>query len=414
MSKATTTAGTSPPLGEAIAANREARTLPVALSLNGNGSGRAREIDAKAIGSELAKLPHDERTRKIKQIETKSIADAAPGSFASAAEAIGFQFADDLVDIARGDLAPAPALVRDLIVEGQVNWFAGHPGHGKTTIAMHAAWRAMDAGHHVVWLDWEGGKRPTVRRMIATSAAIGLRDPIATLGVQFHYVHGPRMTADEDGFAPIGAAIERWPGSLVVFDSASKALSAAGLDENNNSDATRWTTEVVMPTRDVGGTSLVIDHVTKEATRSTPYARGAGAKLADTEVFWYVERVEQFDRETAGVVRLTSQKDREGVLPHEITFRVGDGEGGLPVERIEDGERAEGDLRANIVAILQEHGELSQRQLRDMVSGARTGAIVAEAKAMANDPREPVSQRPEGQSIMYRFEPIEGNGGREL
>ena len=266
----------------------------------------------------------------------------------------------------------------------------------------------------IAWLDWEGGKRPTVRRMIATSAGIDLREPITALGAQFHYVHGPRMTADEDGFAPIRAAVERWPGALVVFDSASKALSAAGLDENNNSEATRWTTEVVMPTRDAGGTALVIDHVTKGATRSTPYARGAGAKLADTEVFWYVERVEQFDRETAGVVRLTSQKDREGVLPHELTFRVGDGAGGLPVERIEDGGDGEGSLRENILAILQEHGELSQRQLRDMVSGASNTAIVAEAKAMANDPRVPVSQRSEGQSIQYRFESIEGNGGRNF
>ena len=43
-------------------------------------------------------------------------------------------------------------------------------------------------------------------------------------------------------------------------------------------------------------------------------------------------------RLSPGKLRLTNHKDRDGVLPAELWFSVGDGEGMLPIRRLESGE----------------------------------------------------------------------------
>jgi len=313
---------------------------------------------------------------------------------------------EDLSAAARGDVDPPGMLVPGVIVEGQVNWLAGHPAHGKTTIAMHAALTAVRDGRPVVWLDWEGGKLPTVRRLLALGAR-------AEDFERFHYAHAPRLTSDRTGLDAILGALEEWPRALIVFDSASKALSAAGLDENSPTEATKWTTEIIMPLREAG-TVIVIDHVTKGATRTTPYARGAGSKLADTEVFWYVEAQEKFSRERSGVILLTKHKDREGVLPERLRFKVGDGKGGLPVERIdadsEEGGEGRESPRTRVMAAVREKlrshdGEaLTGRQVEQMVSGRR--AAVADAlRDLAADPSEPFTASPGPRtSVLYRHD----------
>jgi hypothetical protein len=230
----------------------------------------------------------------------------------------------DYVDLDALPEEPPTVLVPGLIIAEQVTWLAGHPGQGKTTLALFAAVEYMKDGGHVVWLDWEAGARPTMRRLLAVGATTEmLRD-------QFHYAPYPRMEASAAGFEPIADALERWPGAIVVFDSVSKALSHAGLAEHITSDATRWTAELVMPVREYGGSAVVIDHVIKGATRSTPYptpyGRGDGS-----EVMFFIEVEEPFSREKIGRLRLTKHKDREGLLPDELRFTVGDGRGGLPV-----------------------------------------------------------------------------------
>jgi len=102
---------------------------------------------------------------------------------------------------AAADTEPPPLLVPDVVPEGQVPWLAGHPGHGKTTVAMHAALTATRQGRPVLWLDWEGGKRPTSRRLTAMGAT-------ADDFTRLHYSPFPRLTADRDGLGAIMGALE--------------------------------------------------------------------------------------------------------------------------------------------------------------------------------------------------------------
>jgi hypothetical protein len=319
-----------------------------------------------------------------------------------------FQFVN-LADIAAGSVEPPSVLHDGVIVQGRINWLSGHPGNGKTTLAMHIAVEHMEAGGHVLWLDWENGAGSATRRLIAVGVKLDM------LAGQFHYVSFPLLNADGEGFEPIRAFLEEHPGALVVFDSASKALSHAGLGEDSNEEATRWTTNIVIPTREAGATVIVVDHVTKAATRSTPYPRGAGAKLADTDVNWYVEASERFDRDHAGRIRLTNHKDREGVLAAELQFAIGDGQGGLPITPVEAGQdTGVSGLRSAVVAALAEHSSpekpLSQRQVEGLVAGDNT-RIRDELRRLAADPSAPVQVRPGSRnSLLYWFEESETGG----
>ena len=301
----------------------------------------------------------------------------------------GIRFEDLAVALA-GGLEPPEQLVPDLVVKERVTWLAGHPGQGKSTVAMWIAVQHIQNGGHVIWLDWEGGLRETLLRFLAIG---GLTQE--QIVASFHYSNAPYMTV-ENGLEQLLPAVERMPGALVVFDSASKALSVAGLDENSPPDATRWTTQIVMPLRDHGATPLVIDHVAKTATRSTPYARGAGSKLADTDVSWYVEAAEPFNQTQAGEVLLTRLKDRTGSLPLDLRLKVGDGHGGLPIERIAGPSGVSDALQVvkeRVKTALKQHEEANATQLSGLVQGKKTTVLEA-AKALAADFSEPVWSKP--------------------
>ncbi len=296
---------------------------------------------------------------------------------------------EDLSALLAGGLEPPAQLVDQLVVAGQVNWFSGHPGHGKTTLALWVAKQHVESGGHVIWIDWEAGDRETMLRL----QSVGLAQD--ALEERFHYAYSPWIAASREGFARIQPWLDLWPGSLVVFDSASKGLSVAGLDENQPTDATLWTTNVVMPIRQAGGTAMVIDHVTKGATAQMPYARGAGSKLADTDVAWYVEAAKPFSRQRAGELRLTLKKDRNGVLPQGVSFSIGDGQGGLPITmlaaRSGQLEATVAAMQNRIIAVLKDAGPegANTTQVKQQVRGNRqkVGEIL---KEMAEDGLQPV------------------------
>jgi hypothetical protein len=309
----------------------------------------------------------------------------------------------DVADALRGGLTAPPQLVENLIIEAQVNWLSGHPGHGKTTVAMWIAKLHMENDGHVIWLDWEGGATPTLLR----AREVGVADDL--LGSHFHLANDPEMSPDAAGLGKLERALREWPKALVVFDSASKALSLAGLGENAPEEVTRWTTQIVMPVRKHGATALVIDHVVKGATASMPYPRGSGSKLADTEVAWYVEKAEDFNREKSGELKLTRHKDRSGILPEEVRLRIGDGMGGLPIELIDSGSRSRGNLgivKERVVKVLKAEAPkpLTTTQLRKMVTGNNT-KIADAAKELAADLTEPVSvESGSGDKVLFSYD----------
>jgi hypothetical protein len=219
----------------------------------------------------------------------------------------------------RGELPRPEVVVDDLLYESGVHGLSGHPGSGKSIMAMHIALIAMIDGRHVVWIDYENGLRMTGDRLRYMDA------PADKLEELFHYVWSPASAEDA-----LVALAERWPKALIVIDSISKALSAAGLDENSPGEVTTFTRKLISAGK--GGNPIIfIDHVAKKADSEARYSRGAGAKLADVDVHWMMSVEDKFNREMSGTVKLFNAKDREGFLPVVQYFRVGNAMGGLPV-----------------------------------------------------------------------------------
>lgn len=359
----------------------------------------------REIADYFAAIPAAERGAAFNRVNQRVKLQADPDDLEAPAR---FDFAADLGDIARGGIPEPPRLIPDLLYANRVHWLSGHPGHGKTTVAAEAARQHMAAGGHVVWLDWEAGLRPTVARMLAVGA-----EP-EQLEELFHLAISPPLAADDDGAAKIAAALEQYPRALIVFDSASKALGAAGADENNPTEATAWTTKIILPAREAGATVIVIDHVVKGATKTTPYARGAGSKLADTDVAWYVEATIRFDRDTPGKVELTRHKDREGLMPERLIFEVGDGAGGLPVKQVAaetEDTRAERDagLRGRVLAILQEHTSpddpRSTSQVVELVHARKAPVLEALGELVALDGSGVRQKGGRRGSVLYWYDP---------
>ena len=260
---------------------------------------------------------------------------------ASAPPAFAFAWTD-LSAMVAGEIEPPKLLLDDFLYEGASHWINGHPKHGKTIIMMDAACQLIERGHHVLWLDYESGPRRTARRLQEHGATPGF------LSDFFHYQYAPRTTTDATVVRAFEAALDQWPGALVVFDSQAKALRRAGFSEDSADDVTEWTTNLVLHLSNVkDATVVVIDHVVKSATQASNYGRGSSAKAADADVSWYVQRRTDFDRRQRGMVDVYLWHDRDGALPGHLLFAIGDGEGGLPVHRLHEPLPDEGGLKVH-------------------------------------------------------------------
>lgn len=245
--------------------------------------------------------------------------DADPPKLPKPPDACGSIVFEDFASLLEGDIPEPVQLIPNVWYNEGVHWLSGEPDSGKTTLAAAFAIQAMCMGAHVVWLDFEGGATPSARRF----KAAGMSGSLAR--EYFHYAGWPLEA--ESSLVQIAA---RWPGAVVVFDSASKALSNQGIDENDNTAVTAWTAHLVRAAKQHHLVLVVIDHISKGAQESR-YSRGAGSKQADTDVHWRAIKVTEFDRNNAGCVMLVRKKDRPGIFPQAQWFAVGDGAGGLPV-----------------------------------------------------------------------------------
>lgn len=314
-----------------------------------------------------------------------------------------------------------PALVDGLIIDGLTHWIGGTHGALKSTVGAHAALTALDAGRDVVWLDWEVG-RDQARGRLWTA---GIRDG-EQVGRLFHYRNGPNLR--EDGMAKLLAEVGAMAAPLIVIDSASKALASLGLNENDNGEVSRFTTDVLAPLKAAGGTLYVIDHAGRSQAASSDYvARGASTKDADADLTYRFDVTEAPTRESVGKLRVVCQKDREsargeGWSPSRYSrfgerwYAVGDAAGGLPVKPMEQPSDASSaarhaDLRRAIAARLAETPEdvVSQRTLREDLRARdvkfRNDALPGVLREMNADPDEPVRLTDAG-SAQY----VEGHG----
>lgn len=242
-----------------------------------------------------------------------------------------------------------------ILIEGQINTLEGHYENGKTVVMIDVArqWIEGDAKRGipprpVLYLDYEMGRRRVRKRM---KANLWTPEHLAL----WHYVYMPNLEA---------GLIKRYtdllpPKPLIAVDSYSQAMMYLARDENSATEAGNWWVTELQGAREDGATVLVIDQVKQSATSRDRYAgRGTSAKSFGTDVKWYVEKYEQFSPKQVGLVKLTRHKDREGVLPEHLAFKVGDGAGHLTLTPTEPprGDPVDPALLEAIVNVLEHEG----------------------------------------------------------
>lgn len=224
----------------------------------------------------------------------------------------------DLGPILAGDeFEPPPAMLRradqaGLLYAGKVHSFAGEPESGKTWLALAACVEAIEAGQHVVYLDFEDQASVIVgnlRKLGATDEAILAR---------FGYLR-PDEPLTKAARTDLERALSSAP-TLAVVDGVTEAMTLLGLDILSNRDVARFMEEIPRPLTRSGAAVILIDHVVKAKDGRGRWAIGAQHKLAGIDGAGYsFEILRPFGRGLEGIARIHVTKDRPGFVRQSAT-----------------------------------------------------------------------------------------------
>jgi hypothetical protein len=316
----------------------------------------------------------------------------------------------DLGELVREGVPDPEWLLPGLLYRGQIHWWHGEPGDGKTFLLLGLAYQLCQQGRKVLWLDEESGQVQTARRLQSYGA-----EP-EVLTERFLYHSRPGLTLDPADLDALFRTVAEDRPDMVVLDSVADVLGQAGLDEDSNVDVTRWVKAVLEPLKfEYGCTVVAIDHVTKSKDSRGKYARGAGAKKSKTDAAWKVIKVKEFGVSRVGLIRLESDKDRDGWLEPKLAFRIG-GQGGRtilePVEAIKAGGNTtpEGEIAQRIVEFLRLNADSEvdaqpTREIEAAVTG-KNATIRETLHALLEDESVGVRMKPLGRAQLWWFEDL--------
>jgi hypothetical protein len=223
----------------------------------------------------------------------------------------------NLVEIAYGQIpAVVPTRLRRsdgkaLLYPGSSHDFHGEPGVGKTLLLNRLVAEELDAGGRVLYVDFEMTRATIDARLQALGVTL---DILADRG-RYRYIRPVGTLLAERERAHLRAILDDLDPTLVTFDALGPALAIEGLDENSNSDFTRWRLRMIDPLLDRGILVVWLDHQGRDPATRGRGARGAGAKLGGlTGASYEIRVVKSFDRTHAGAVKLVVAKDRHGEL----------------------------------------------------------------------------------------------------
>lgn len=280
------------------------------------------------------------------EVEVSEPEMAAPGGSPSSREALdaalasGPVMAGDWWDTELQLVEPTLFTVegaRPLLYPGMSHVIIGEPGRGKSMLGQYLLVQEAAAGRCCLFIDLEKNFSAFRERIRALGAT---RETAGRIGYwRLNRGLSPKAVERIIEFAT------RWGVQVVVVDSVGRALSRAGLDENNNDDVRRWYDGAVEPMMRATLTVLMVDHFKKpqgdggrpggSPSAAGRYAKGAGAKLDTvTGAAYGVEFVTPFSRTQPGMAKIVVAKDNNGaraegevaaevrVVPHDDGRRI--------------------------------------------------------------------------------------------
>ncbi|MGH3609306.1 MAG: AAA family ATPase, partial [Pseudonocardiaceae bacterium] len=215
----------------------------------------------------------------------------------------------------------------------------------------------------VLILDWESGGDEWHRRLAALSRTQGVALP-----PDIHY------RRCEGSLAAMAEGLARWvqehEAALVVVDSVGMASGAGNAD----GDASETAIRLFAALRDLGTTSLLIDHVTGDhVTNASAGTRPYGSvfKVNLARSCWEL-RKEERPGEDGTQLLLKHRKVNEGRLLRDIGLLVEHGEGVIRVRRCEisapDLEGHAGTTAEQMHRLLTRQGLMTTAEIADQLS----------------------------------------------
>jgi len=298
-----------------------------------------------------------------------------------------------------------------LLYRGMRHLISGKPEVGKTWIAAAAATQMLARRQaQIVWFDSDDvGESVLVERLIS----LGATDK--AIEERLLYVATPARDFDVARTAVRGIAGEYAP-ALVVWDgwNAALAMTSSGMDE---AGVVAWRDAFLTPFRDArpGCTSLITDHVAREASASDIYSYGAQGKLAQVDVHLRVvqRRDTMFSRVRSGEISITVMKDRPGGLDwggYRMPVTPTDGrlEWDITIGARVTPEEREDLLIEQITDALIEGGPMAKGAIEKVVVG-KNDAIRAGLSRLVGSGVLALEKGPRG-AMMYSLPGVDGKG----
>jgi GNAT superfamily N-acetyltransferase len=197
-----------------------------------------------------------------------------------------------------------------LIYPGKRHVFSGPQEAAKTLAAYALGLEEIRDGGRVLLIDFEMGQwdaRDRLREMGAADEELAA----------FVYVE-PDESATKETVADLLALKP----TLVIVDAAAGAYDLQGLDDNKRADVERFARLYVRPFWQKGIATILLDHVVKNADARGKYAIGSERKVGGADVHLGFEVIRPLSRGGRGVYKLTTHKDRGGLLPRPTTAEL--------------------------------------------------------------------------------------------
>lgn len=191
-----------------------------------------------------------------------------------------------------------------LIYPGKVHTLVGEAGQGKGWLAVLACKQVAQAGHKVLYLDFEDDEVTLSGRLCAA----GVPEPVTATTC---FYARPDTLLPDGTLAKIMA--DHGPFALVVIDGITEAFSVLQMDDWR--EVAKFLNLLVRPLKDSGAAVLQIDHPVKNSENRGRYAAGGHTKLGGIDVQYGVEAQSTFNKSKDGYSHISKLKDRPGDVP---------------------------------------------------------------------------------------------------
>lgn len=241
-------------------------------------------------------------------------AGAKPTETTAPAEAARHTWkAQDLRDVLNGTYRPPQPSVgkRDdgigLFYPGRMNAVASESEAGKTWFALIACLQEINAGNHVLYLDFEDDAGGVVGRLLCLGA---VPDDILE---RFHY-HRPETKPSDIDLVDLAETLQYSP-TLAIIDGVTEAMSLYGMELKDNTDVAKFGRQLLRPLADSGAAVVTLDHVVKSSENRGRYSLGGVHKLNGLNgVMYMLENRKPFGIGVTGRSTVRVAKDRPGQI----------------------------------------------------------------------------------------------------